>query len=121
MSARAESRRFDRSISALPEIAGFIRDYFEAAGIQAAHLGPVQLAVEEVFTNMVKYAAGHERILIELSASDVEVSASLTDFDVEAFDIRNPNRVRALIGGRSSLVAVARKAAMLAVISMAEA
>ena len=88
MSAGAVSRRFDRAISVVPEIAAFVREWFERERLGSAHLEPVQLAVEEVFTNMVKYSGGKEHILIELCRSDSEVSVSLTDFDVDRFDIR---------------------------------
>ena len=93
MTERTNSRKFDRAVSAIPEISGFIRDCFQPAGIPAEHLEAVQLAVEEIFTNMVKYAAGRERVLIELSRTDGEVSAALTDFDVDEYDIRSAPEV----------------------------
>ena len=84
---------FDRTVSAIPEIAGFIRGCFQPTGMQQEHLEAIQLAVEEIFTNMVKYSAGRERILLELSRSDHEASASLTDYDVDEYDIRSAPEV----------------------------
>ena len=49
----------------------------------------VQFAVEELFTNQVKYAVGgRDPMLLELTRDDHAVRVSLTDFDVEPFDIR---------------------------------
>lgn len=87
--AETVNRSFDRAFSALPEISRFVRDYFSRVGIDGSHLEPIQLAVEEIFTNMVKYTAGTERILIELARPGCELSVSLTDFNVDSFDIRS--------------------------------
>ena len=89
MTAARSSRTFDRAVSAVPEIAGFVRGCFQPTGMAPEHLEAIQLAVEEVFTNMVKYSAGRERILIELFRTEHEASASLTDYDVDEYDIRS--------------------------------
>jgi len=48
-----------------------------------------QLAVEELFTNLVKYSRGGKSdIRIDLARDGGRLIVSLTDFDVEPFDIR---------------------------------
>lgn len=82
------SRTFGRSFDALPAIFAFTRDEFARQGIDASLLSTVDFAVEELFTNMVKYGKGTEaevRIALRGLASGVEVT--LTDYDVEPFDV----------------------------------
>lgn len=82
------SRTFGRSFDALPAIFAFTRDEFARQGIDASLLPTVDFAVEELFTNMVKYGKGTEaevRIALRGLASGVEVT--LTDYDVEPFDV----------------------------------
>ncbi len=86
--SRAASRAFARSFDALPAIFEFTSGEFARQGIDAALLPAVDLAVEELFTNMVKYSKGTEaevRIGLARLANGVEVT--LTDYDVEPFDI----------------------------------
>src|SRR4029453_19620710 len=51
-----ESRGFPRSLDALPAVFAFTADLFARQGIDRALLPTVDLAVEELFTNMVKYS-----------------------------------------------------------------
>jgi anti-sigma regulatory factor (Ser/Thr protein kinase) len=63
--------------------------FFANAGIGDEHRMPMQFAVEELFTNLVKYSKGGTRdILIELRREGQRLMVSLTDFDVQEFDIR---------------------------------
>ena len=82
------SRTFGRSFDALPAIFAFIREEVARQGLDASLLPTVDFAVEELFTNMVKYAEGTEaevRIGLRGLAGGVEVT--LTDYDVEPFDV----------------------------------
>jgi serine/threonine-protein kinase RsbW len=64
--------------------------FFASAGIGDQHRMPMQFAVEELFTNLVKYSKGGTRdILINLRREGGRLLVSLTDFDVQKFDIRN--------------------------------
>jgi anti-sigma regulatory factor (Ser/Thr protein kinase) len=48
----------------------------------------VDLAVEELFTNMVKYSARSKtEVRIELTGIDGGVEVTLTDYDVDPFDV----------------------------------
>jgi anti-sigma regulatory factor (Ser/Thr protein kinase) len=82
-------RSFPRSATCLPEIFAFMDGFFAKAGIGDEHRMPMQFAVEELFTNLVKYSKGGTRdILIELRREEQRLMVSLTDFDVQEFDIR---------------------------------
>ena len=64
--------------------------FFETAGIADAHRAPMHFVVEELFTNLVKYSRGGTRdIDLGLRREGSRLAISLTDFDVEPFDIRN--------------------------------
>lgn len=56
------------------------------AGDQATFA--IRLVAEELFTNFVKYnRGGGEHILMDLDLTDAVVTLTLTDFDVEPFDV----------------------------------
>lgn len=85
---------FKRSLDSLSEISKFLKDFFVVQGIGPDHLESVTLATEELFTNMLKYGRGDAEILIGLERKDRELSVSLTDFDVDEFDLTKVPEVR---------------------------
>jgi serine/threonine-protein kinase RsbW len=88
MNARVE-RSFPRSAACLPEIFAFMEAFFETSGVAEPHRNPTEFAVEELFTNLVKYSrGGTQDIRIELAREAGRLVVSLTDFGVEPFDIR---------------------------------
>jgi len=84
---------FERSFDALPAIATFTADAFARMAIDARLLPTVDLAVEELFTNMVKYGIGSTQpVRIELVAIAGGVELRMIDDDVSPFDItRSPD------------------------------
>jgi len=85
---RSMQRKFTRNYASLEEIFEFTELFFEKVGVGKAVRFPVHFVVEELFTNMVKYNPGNaSEILLEISRTDGEVAVSLTDYDVEAFDV----------------------------------
>jgi phosphoserine phosphatase len=81
-------RTFDRSFDAIPALTAFTADVFAAMGIAPRLLPTVDLAVEELFTNMVKYGTGSSAAIgVELAALDDGVELRLIDRDVDPFDI----------------------------------
>lgn len=86
-------RSFPRTAASLPEIFEFMDDFFSRAGVGDDHRLPMQFAVEELFTNLVKYSRGGTRdIQLDLRRDGGRLVVSLTDFGVERFDIRTvPN------------------------------
>ncbi len=80
-------QHFPRSIESLDPIFAFTEAFFEAKDVDESLLRTVSFAIEELFTNMVKYnAAGPEEILLELTPIAGGVEVSLVDFDTEPFD-----------------------------------
>lgn len=79
---------FKREFDSLEEIFGFVRRFFQTEGIDRVYLPPIDLVVEEIFTNMVKYNRGTPReIDISLEKHDDKLTIALVDHDVEPFDI----------------------------------
>lgn len=82
-------KSFPRTAACLPEIFDFMEKFFAQVRVGDEHRMPLQFAVEELFTNLVKYSRGgtHD-IVLELKREGGRLVVSLTDFDVEPFDIR---------------------------------
>ncbi|RMF65990.1 MAG: ATP-binding protein [Calditrichaeota bacterium] len=81
-------RTFGRNIDALENIFAFNSEFAKRNGIGKATLGFIDFVTEELFTNMVKYNPGNtNEILIQLRRDGDKVVVTLTDFDVEPFDV----------------------------------
>jgi anti-sigma regulatory factor (Ser/Thr protein kinase) len=81
-------KSFRRSFDSLPAIFAFTTGEFARQGIDVRLLPTVDFAVEELFTNMVKYSKGTDaEVLIGLVGIADGVEVTLTDYDVEPFDI----------------------------------
>jgi anti-sigma regulatory factor (Ser/Thr protein kinase) len=81
-------RTFARSFAALSAIFGFTAEVFAREGIARELLPTVDFAVEELFTNMVKYSRTSEaEVRIGLTRIDRGVEVTLTDYDVDPFDV----------------------------------
>jgi anti-sigma regulatory factor (Ser/Thr protein kinase) len=82
-------RKFKRSFDELKEIVALTDQFFASENIDPTLRYVVDLAVEELFVNMVTYnVETTEDILIQMSPHEHGVEVSLTDFDVERFDPR---------------------------------
>lgn len=93
-SALSESS-FRRSYDSLPRIFDFIEGFFASRRIDPAHLPVICLAVEELFTNMVRHCPGvASEIVIGMGLDDRRLAVTLTDFDVDRFDINDRPDVR---------------------------
>jgi len=87
-------KEFARSYDSLKEIFAFIESFFEAERIGESVRYPVHFAIEELFTNMVKYNPGNENgILVQVDAGDGAVTVTITDYDVDEFDVTARRRV----------------------------
>jgi anti-sigma regulatory factor (Ser/Thr protein kinase) len=83
-------RAFGRSFESIREIFEFTSHFFARHKVDPRLLPTVDLVVEELFTNMVKYGAAADpgtevRIAMAAVAGGVEVT--LSDFGVEPFDV----------------------------------
>jgi len=81
-------RTFKKQISSLDGVFRFLDEALSPVSTDHTVTYPLQLAVEEFFTNMVKYnpeSANDIRIGVETEGDVVRVT--LTDEDVEPFDV----------------------------------
>jgi len=77
-----------RDLSYLEDIFAFINDFVVEHHLSESISYALKLAIEEIFVNMVKYNPENTNdILIELRANQDKVVVTLTDSDVEPFDI----------------------------------
>jgi serine/threonine-protein kinase RsbW len=84
----AVCRLFERTFDSLPAIVAFTADVFASERIDPSLRTVVDLAIEELFTNMVKYSTGSKAdVRIEMTAIDRGVEVTLIDYDVDRFDV----------------------------------
>ena len=82
-------KKFKRNFDELKEIVALTEKFFAEHNIDPGIRNLVDLAVEELFVNMVTYnTETNEDILIEMFPHEHGVEVSLTDYDVERFDPR---------------------------------
>lgn len=82
------NKKFTRSYDSLNEIFEFTEQFFRSRDIAESVRFPVHFVMEELFTNMVKYNPGNSNdILLIVDTLHDGVSVSLTDYDVDAFDV----------------------------------
>ncbi len=80
-------KRFERNFDALKDIVEFTEKYLAEQGIGESVAWSINLAIEELFTNMVRHntGAGHP-IAIGFSAEGNHLTVQLVDDDVDPFD-----------------------------------
>jgi anti-sigma regulatory factor (Ser/Thr protein kinase) len=87
-------KKFKRTIQSLDEIFDFIGGFVAAHKIDDAAIFSINLAVEELFTNMVKYNPGNANdISIIVARSSDGLAVTLIDTDVEDFDVTMQDEV----------------------------
>lgn len=80
-------RSFPRSIQSLQEIFEFVDECAGTCAVPADVLSTVSLAIEELFTNMVKYQhPGSAEILIACERRDDDLQIRIIDHNVDRFD-----------------------------------
>ena len=81
-------RAFPRAIAALESLFGFAREFFRESGLGSADPADVELILEELFTNLVKYnETGQHPIEVGLRYRGDVVEMVLRDRDVEPYDV----------------------------------
>ncbi len=87
-------KKFIRSYDSLGKIFEFTELFFEKESIEASVRYPVHFVMEELFTNMVKYNPGNSSdILLTVGRMNGGITVSMTDYDVDAFDVTANRRV----------------------------
>jgi serine/threonine-protein kinase RsbW len=85
-----EERAFGRRFESLEAIFEFTSAFFSREGIDPRLLASVDFAVEELFTNMVKYGGAADPaapVRIGMAAVEGGVEVTLTDRGVPRFDV----------------------------------
>lgn len=81
-------REFKRSLDSLAKIFDFIEAFFQSQGIDTSLRSSVDLAIDELFTNMVEHNPAQEKnITVELSPVENGISVTMTDYESTPFDI----------------------------------
>ncbi len=79
---------FARSISQLDNLFNFITVFTEKIQISLSEKNAINLAVEEIFTNMVKYnPESPGKITLEMHQEDNKIIVRLTDKESQPFDL----------------------------------
>jgi len=87
-------KKFTRSYDSLEKIFEFAEDVFSSQNVAQSVRFPVHFVMEELFTNMVKYGTGNSNdILLNVDTADGIVEVSLTDYDVDEFDVTGERNV----------------------------
>jgi len=78
---------FARRVDALDAIVAFTDRAVDPAALAPAKRQVLHFAIEELFTNMVKYSpAGAAHIVLELTCNEGDIEVTLIDSGVERFD-----------------------------------
>lgn len=81
-------RSFDRDLDDLPKAFEFAAEFYEAQGVEERHRTSIDLAIEEIFTNMIRHQPDADgEISIELVRRDRAVDVSIVACGVEPFDV----------------------------------
>lgn len=87
-------KSFTRDVDKLGELYRFAEDIMVGAGIDDSVRFPIQLALEELFVNLVTYNPGARRdILIGVEVSGAGVVVTITDYDAAEFDVTRERKV----------------------------
>jgi anti-sigma regulatory factor (Ser/Thr protein kinase) len=82
-----DSALFHRDVAALDSVFRFMTRFFEREELDEAVEYSLNLVVEEIFTNMVKYNTGTDSdIRLELGRNHEGIVLELIDRDVDPFD-----------------------------------
>lgn len=85
---------FPRSLAALEEVFGLTERFFAGQQIDGRHRYAVNLVIEELFTNMVKYnPAGSGHIQVEMQRRPADVQVRISDREATPFDVTTPRDV----------------------------
>ena len=78
---------FERDLSTLPLVFDFVETYLSTNNIDASEAYAINLAVEELFTNTVKYSSATEPIRVGLSTDGAQVVIVFRDSGGTPFDV----------------------------------
>lgn len=80
-------KKYTRNFDQISRMVADTEQFFAEEGVHQSLRMKVDLAIEELFVNMVEYnTETHQEILLEMSKLADGIEVSLTDYDVERFD-----------------------------------
>ena len=87
-------KSFDRSIDSIADVYEFTENVLVSGNIGDELRFPVHLAMEELFVNMVNYYPDNDNaIQLDVDAENGVVTVTITDFDVDPFDVTQSRNV----------------------------
>ena len=87
-------KKFTRSLDALSDIYEFAEQILASGNVEDTVRFPVHLALEELYVNMVEYYPDNDsEILLDVRTSGGKVNVTMTDYDVDPFDVSAPRNV----------------------------
>ncbi len=87
-------KRFKRQFASLNKVFDFVNIFIQKNSIDKSVSFTLNLAIEELFTNMVKYSRESiSDISIDLAKKNSTLIVTLIDFDVEPFDLTKSKEV----------------------------
>lgn len=94
MNSEVVERTFQRSLNQLQDVFDFTNEFAIAHSINDKIRYVLDLAVEEFFTNMVKYnPKGRSELLLRMVLDQSEVVVHLVDPDSESFDVTKERNI----------------------------
>jgi serine/threonine-protein kinase RsbW len=82
---------FKRSLASLEEVYAFTEKFFAGEEVDGKHLYAINLVLEELFSNMVKFnEAGPDTVSVEMLRQNGAVRVQLSDQEPEPFDVTTP-------------------------------
>jgi anti-sigma regulatory factor (Ser/Thr protein kinase) len=86
-------RRFQRDLRSLEELSRFVAEFLSRHGLAPSNAYDIDLILEELFTNVLKYSSGSDTVAVQLQSEGPTITISLSEFDVaRAYDItRSPD------------------------------
>jgi len=87
-------KNFKHQISSLSQIFIFVSEILKSYKVGEAISFSINLAIEELFTNMVKYNGGSNNdITIEINKEGKKLMVNLIDYDSNEFDVSKTQEV----------------------------
>lgn len=87
------TKKFQRNINSLEQIHRFIHEIAEEYNLDDRIVFIADLVIEELFVNAVRYNPGNKNeISLSIFRDAEKLQISLTDYDVDAFDLRKTEK-----------------------------
>jgi anti-sigma regulatory factor (Ser/Thr protein kinase) len=90
-------KKFKKAITSLDDVFDFVGEYMDSHSVDAAVTYSINLAIEEFFTNMVKYSPeNNDDISVSIAKDKNKLTVRMVDSGVEPFDVTKTGEVNTL-------------------------